>query len=291
LIGPAETWTPETASGLLEGELAATPVESSEWTVEVPEPATVYTLTVRLSTRKDLPHEHGSEGHREAVLRPLVHLVDERGLPLACPLLEIARRRGDGAGGRWVLAPSDAPLEAGAIRAMVERALEGAAQLDARPVHASVEPGEIPILRVVQRRPFVRAGETVPERAELVVRDDAGAVVFRTEVELTGQPESRHGVAEIRTATALAPGLYRVEVATPDAPWRPRNAETGFWVRDEALLASAPPVTVSRDWLRRGGEVFPVIGATYMASDVQRKFLFEVSQLRAQIVLCVSRAS
>ena len=41
------------------------------------------------------------------------------------------------------------------------------------------------------------------------------------------------------------------------------------------MLAAAPPVTVSRDWLRRGGEVLPVIGTTYMASDVHRKFLFE----------------
>ncbi len=148
---------------------------------------------MRLATRKDLPSEHGSEGHREAVLRPLVHLVDARGLPRACPLLEIDRLRGDDAGGRWVLAPSDAPLDAAAIRAMVERALEGAAELDARPVHASVEPGEVPLVRVVQRRPFVRDGEAVPERAELVVRDGDGAEVHRATVELAGQPESRHG--------------------------------------------------------------------------------------------------
>lgn len=279
LIGPAEAWTPETAAGLAEGAIAAAPAAGSEWTAALPEAGTVYTLTVRLATRKDLPGEHGSEGHREAVLRPLVHLADARGLPLACPLLEIDRLRGDGAGGRWVLAPSDAPLDAAAIRAMVERALEGAAELDARPVHASVEPGEVPLVRVVQRRPFVRAGEAVPERAELVVRDDAGAEVHRATVDFAGQPESRHGVAEIATAAPLAPGFYRVEVATPGAPWRPRTAATGFWVRDRELLAAAPPVTVSRDWLRRGGEVFPVTGTTYMASDVQRKFLFEPDPL------------
>ena len=283
-IGPAEAWSRDRDGAAIAGDageasLTSAPVTDSEWTLGLPDAATVYELTVRLATRKDLPDEHGSEGHRDAVLRPLVHVTDGAGLARACPLLEIDRLRGEGAGGRWLLAPSDTALPAEAIRAIVERALEGAAQLDARPVWASVEPGEVPAVRIVQNRPWVRAGEAVPERAEVVVSDETGAEVFRTEVALTGQPQQRHGVAEIRTGTPLAPGLYRVDVTTPDAPWHPRSASTGFWVRDEQLLASAPPVTVSRDWLRRGGEVFPVIGTTYMASDVQRKFLFEPDPL------------
>ena len=274
LLGPAEAWTREMGEAR-NGPLRTVPVAASGWDAEPASADTVQELIIRLATRKDLPHEHGSEGHRDAVLRPLAHVVDDLGVPRACPLLEIDRLRGDDAGARWVLAPSDARLETRTIRALVERALEGAAELDAGPVHASVEAGEIPVVRVAQRRPFVRAGEAVPERAEVVVLDGAGREVHRRTVELTGQPESRHGVAMIRTEAPLAPGLYRVEVATPDAPWAPRRVTTGFWVRDPELLAAAPPVTVSRDWLRRGGEVFPVIGTTYMASDVHRKFLFE----------------
>lgn len=272
LIGPAEPWrrSDEPAT-----PLATAAVEGSGWLSAFPEAETVYELVVRLATKKDLGGEHGSEGHRDAVLRPLVHVVDADGLPRACPLAEIDRVRGAEAGGRWVLAPSDAPLSAPTIRAMVERALQGAAELDVRPVHASVEPGEVPVLRVFQRRPFVRAGEAVPWRAAVVVRDDAGREVFQGRVELVGRPESRQGTVAVRTAEPLAPGLYRAEVTTPDAPWSPRRAMAGFWVRDAELLAAAPPVTVSRDWLRRGGEVMPVIGTTYMASDVHRKFLFE----------------
>jgi hypothetical protein len=82
------------------------------------------------------------------------------------------------------------------------------------------------------------------------------------------------GVVAVRPARPLPPGLYRTEVRL-DAPWSPRVATAGFWVKDERLLASAPPLTASRDWLRRGGRVFPVAGTTYMASDVHRKFLFE----------------
>ena len=270
-IGPAEVWTPSSTGS---SDLAVVPLEAAGWDLDHPKPETVQELIVRLASRKDLD-EHGSEGHRDAILRPLVHLRDPQGIPQACPLLEIDRLRGPEAGGRWVLATSDAKLSAPLIRGMVERALEGPAQLDARPVHASVESGELPLIRIAQRRPFVRAGERVPKKARVVVRTPQGDEIQRGEVELAGEPTSRHGVFEVHPTSALAPGLYQVDVETPDAPWHPRKTTTGFWVRDSDLLASAKPVTVSRDWLRSGGKVLPVIGTTYMASDVHRKFLFE----------------
>lgn len=270
LVGPAE---PVTTAGLV-----ATLPDSS-WSLPIAGARTVWELTVRLGTRPDLPAEEGAEGYRDGVLRPLVHLVDAGGLPRACPLLEIDRLRGEQAGGRWIFATSDAALPAGTIRALVERALTGAVELDARPVHASVEPGEPPAIRVSLRRPRTRATEIVPGRAEVVVRDASGSEVTRATVELAGAPESRHGEAMLRIEPPLAPGLYEVEVSTPDAPWQPRRTSTGFWVRDAALLAAGPRLAVSRDWLRRDGKVFPVVGTTYMASDVHRKFLFEPNPL------------
>ncbi|HVS62719.1 MAG TPA: hypothetical protein VMT85_04340 [Thermoanaerobaculia bacterium] len=280
LIGPAEPWTAASPIGSEEPEgtpqaAEAKALDESFSALAVPEDATVWALTVRLATRKNLEGEHGSEGYRDAVLRPLVHLVDGRGLPVACPALEIDHLRGAAAGARWVLVPTDAPLSGSVIRAAVERALAGASQLEARPVHASVEPGEVPLILIAQRRPVVAVADTIPERATVTVRDDAGVEVFRGEAVLDGQPESRHGVAEVRAAAPLSPGLYRVEVSVEEGVISPSRAATGFWVRDAALLASGPKVTVSRDWLRRDGAVFPIVGTTYMASDVHRKFLFE----------------
>jgi len=282
LIGPAERWSRQQAATSLQassprsqGEFRTVSLNEFGWSLALPEAETIWELTVRLGRRRDLEQEHGSEGHRDAVLWPLAHVVDADGLPRACPLLEINRLRGSEAGGRWLLATSDALLSAQVIRALVVRALQGAVELDACPVHASLESGEVPAVRIVQRRPFVRADEAVPEFADLVVRDDAGREVYRERVILSGPPESKHGVSMIRTEGPLAPGLYHVEVMTPSSPWQPRRTTTGFWICDRELLTTAPPITVSRDWLRRGGQVFPVIGTTYMASDVHRKFLFE----------------
>lgn len=268
LIGPVDV----VAKADIAGPATVTAVEGSGWTRALPEPTKTFALTVRLATRKDMPSEHGSEGPKDAVVRPLAHVVDRDGIPRACPLLAIDRLRGRDAGGRWVLAPSDAPLEAAAIREMVALAAAGAAQVEARPVRASVGSGETPQVRVVVTRPRPPAGETPAPRAHLRVTSEGGAVVHEAEVALDGTREIRAGLATLPAQSR--PGLYRVAVTVPGAPW-PNAVTTGFWVKDDALLAKGPRLTVSRDWLRADGKVFPVVGATYMASDVHRKFLFE----------------
>lgn len=266
LLGPAERWTRG------DGRFVTASVGPG-WTAGFPDGTTVYPLTLRLA-RKAVPGgESGAAGPRDAVVRPLVHVLDAEGIPRSCPLLEIDRLRGDEAGARWVLAPSDAVLTPALIRAAIERALQGAVELAARPVHAAVAPGEPAALRIVVSRPASRRGERVPGRATVVVRTDAGRPVFTGTAVLTGPPETRTALLSI--PGQARPGLYHVTVETPDAPWQPKATTTGFWVRDARLLASAERLSASRDWLRRDGAVFPVIGTTYMASDVHRKFLFE----------------
>jgi hypothetical protein len=270
LIGPAEALTRDDAA-----PHTTKPVAESGWATPFPEPKTTYSLKLRLASRKDTPTDDGSAGPRDAVVRPLVHVVDARGLPRACPLLEVDRLLGDEAGARWVLAPSDARLTAAVVRAAVLRALEGSSEIVARPLRATVEPGEAPILRVSARRPGARAIEGAPERLRVTVTDAAGRTVSTDDVALVGPRESRTGLLTIHPRSPLSPGLYHASVEVPGATTHPSHTTTGFWVRDAPLLAKGPRLTVSRDWLRRDGQVFPLVGTTYMASDVHRKFLFE----------------
>jgi endoglucanase len=228
LIGPAE---PVRASNL------SVSLPDKAWTLPIDGAHTVWELTLRLAKKAVAPDD-GSQGAREAVARPLVHLVDGDGIPRACPLIEIQRLLGDDAGGRWIFATSDAPLSKDVIRAMVTRAMQPAFELRAIPVRASIEPGEMPAFKINA------------ENAKVVIHDDRGGL----------KPASK----------SLPPGLYHVEVTAGD-----QRTTTGFWVRDSKLLASAPHMSVSRDWMRRDGKVFPIVGTTYMASDVHRDFLFE----------------
>ena len=130
-----------------------------------------------------------------------------------------------------MLAPSDARLDAATIRKAVERALEGAVELDARPVRAAVEPGEAPTLRVILRRPAPRAGEAVPSRARVSVRNDAGAEVYsRRGASSSGPARCEPASSTLRTAAALAAGpLPRrgVDPRRPLAPARGRRRASG----------------------------------------------------------------
>ncbi len=271
LIGPAE---PVERSAEAPGGRTVV-VAGTGWESAWPEVSKTWALTVRLTRRKDMEKEDGSAGPRDGVVRPLVHVVDADGTPRLCPLLEIDRLRAGEAGARWVLAPSNARLPASVIREAVRRALSGAVELAARPVHASVEPGEAATLRVTLSRPAPHADERSPDHALVHVRDDQGAEVFSDQVALEGPAEFRTALVTIRTTSPLPPGLYHAEIETPDAPWQPRSVVTGFWVKDEKLLQAGPHLSVSRDWIRRDGHPLPVLGTTYMASDVHRKFLFE----------------
>lgn len=306
LIGPAEEIRP--ADFVAAGPLAVKPAFGSDWArvdpamadrgqgspaqtgepaeggvlnpAELPPPAfplpeRAFALTVRFATRKDLPAEDGAAGPRDALLRPLVQVLDGRGLPVACPLLEIDRLRGDDAGARWVLAPSDATLDAATIHGLLLRALAGATELVVRPVWACVEPGEIPRLRLQLRRPGDRGLRRGALKARVTVTDESGAVRFETAAALEGPADVRMTEVAIHPKTPLTPGYYQADIDLPEFSGCPRSARTGFWVRDAGLLLKGPAVTASRDWLRKDGHVFPIIGTTYMAADVHRKFLFE----------------
>ena len=271
LIGPAQeidvtTFAGPRTSGVVEG---------TGWTRPLGEPRRTWALTIRLTSTKDLPGEDGSAGPRDGVVRPLVQIRDAEGLARACPLLEIDRLRGPGGGGRWVLAPTDGALPAVVIRDAVERALQASVAVDARPIRAAVDAGEPARIRVNVARPGARAGEMPAAKALVRVRDDVGREVATSEVELLGPAELRTGIATIATAAAFPPGVYHARVEVADVAWSPRTTETGFWVKDATLLASGPRLSVSRDWLRADGRVLPIVGTTYMASDVHRKFLFE----------------
>jgi hypothetical protein len=78
-IGPAEAigrgdrWTERAASADTGWTAGFAGASQSTWA-----------LTLRLASNKDFPDEHGSAGPRDAVARPLVHLVDADGVARGC---------------------------------------------------------------------------------------------------------------------------------------------------------------------------------------------------------------
>src|SRR4029077_18172545 len=96
---------------------------------------------------------------------------------------------GDAAGARWVLATTDAKLDAPVVRAIVSRALEGAYELRALPTRATVDEGAAAEIRVVEQR---WRGTPASARAHVAVTDAAGRAEHAAAAAPSGAGLRRH---------------------------------------------------------------------------------------------------
>jgi len=241
-------------------------------------PKRTWSLTVRFASTKDFNDEDGGAGVREAVLRPLVRWADSAGVSRACAVQEIDRLRGEWSAGRWVFATTDADIGVAAIRKLAERAIAGPCEFEARVLPASLEVGERPRVRVFLRRPLF--GESAPLKVAFKLQDSRGKLLGEKTVNLGGSASLRTADAVFETPSTLAPGLYTVTADLLGAGYHVPTARTAVWVKDSKLLQTGPRLTAGRDWLRWDGKAVPVVGTTYMDSQVHRKFLFEPNPAR-----------
>lgn len=287
----------------------------------------VHALTVRFTTSKDFAQEDGSSGPRDAVLRPVVHALDEGKHPIAAPVVCIDRLQGPFAGGRWVLACVDGDIGAEALRAMIDVAAAGAIDFQVRPTWACYREDEHPAIAVRLHRPAGIPRDAVAD-CRIDVTSTQGRVVARRDVDLTIAGDlALLPATPLGLKRPLPPGRYTVrarislQLPTLRTPVTLEHAN-GFWMHDEELLASGAPLTVLAaaslppaaqgnaeqpgvpgpgtqqapvpaagasaarsaaahpagiPVLARDGAPFVVRGTSYMAGDVQRKFLFEAN--------------
>jgi hypothetical protein len=201
----------------------------------------IFELYVRLSSTSNEPDEAGSDGPHEGVVQSLVLGLNREGRAIAAPIVQIDRHLAEFRGGRWVFANFSGPLTANAVRALVERASQGAARFRVWSEFASYRAGEVPSISV----------EGVKGDYSLEVRDPEGQV--------------NRDLKQI-----AKPGFYEIRARAGDL-----THTNGFWVYDDDLLKRGKPLTVDNHFFYRDGKVFPVTGTTYMASDVHRRYLFE----------------
>ncbi|GEM_PF-179158 len=81
-------------------------------------------------------------------------------------------------------------------------------------------------------------------------------------------------VEQLRVPLPLTPGFYTAVLEAITESGERRVLRQGFWCRDEKLLSAGKYLTCDRDYFMRDGEPLPIVGMTYMTSDVARKFIF-----------------
>ena len=226
----------------------------------------VYELDVRLTSARDRADEIGSAGMREATMKALLQGLNASGTPIAAPFVQIDRLEGPFAGGRWVLANLRGTLEPEAIRTLARIAREGASEFEVSPSFACYYGDERPSFTVRLKRP---KGDVKGGVASIILRSgDRKDAIATATAALTVSPIL--AVGEGQVSHGLTPGMYVAEARCGNL-----RAETGFLVAANPGAAGGTPLTCNRDYFLRGGQPLVLTGTTYMAADVQRKFLLD----------------
>ena len=239
----------------------------------------VYELYVRLSSTNSEPDEAGSDGPRDAILQPLVYGFDNNASgPKASPVIQIDRLLAEFAGGRWVLANFRGNILPNKLKELADTAAQGAVHIEYRSSFACYREGETPTLIVRVHRP--KGGLENPLHCEFTVHGLTGGILWESTVALKAEGTHATGSIEMPRTIKYSPGSYffrgRLSWKSPFIGMNPPGVDgCAFWFYDDALMTRGKPLTVDNHFFYREGEVFPVTGTTYMASDVHRRYLFD----------------
>lgn len=240
-----------------------------------------WNLVPHVTKSSDLPHQMGSAGPMDTRIYPLLKGSTANGREVAAPVVLWENVGGPFLGGRWLfvnqpLTASFWEQDGGAeMRRWAAFCAKGITELWIKPNYATYESGERAILTLQAQR----LGRSLPVH-------ETQHWTFRISVKHDGEESSewyhtvtvdvngQFHVQRIPVALDIKPGAYRVVCEAEGPDGEIRRLRQGFWGADPQLLQAGSPVTCNRDYFIKDGRPLPVVGMTYMTSDVARKFLF-----------------
>ncbi|MFC4304066.1 beta-galactosidase [Cohnella boryungensis] len=240
-------------------------------------------FVVHFTTLDDHPGDGGTSGPMDAHLYPLLKGVSRDGREVAAPVVLVENTKAAHAGGRWLfvnLQASERLWSEQGIQAIQEWSAycaNGVTEIWFKPNYASYYPGERATLTLqlqqLSRLPS-RADKRRHWRFEISVLKEAEGErlpVWSGESAMNGSRELQF--ARIATDLPLEPGYYEAECRAITDDGEVRTLRQGFWGYDAELLRKGDYLSRDRDYFRRGDRPMPIVGMTYMTSDVARKFL------------------
>jgi len=248
-------------------------------------------LVPHVTKSSDHPDQMGSSGPMDTRIYPLLVGVTKDGREVTAPVVLWEHVGGPFAGGRWLF--FNQPIDGDWAEAPAEAArwasfcAKGVTELWLKPNYATYRPGERASLSLQMQRivsPGMearRTGETAGGRGSrerekwtlsfAVGRDGEEAEWTHA---LPVEAGEEWEATAFSVPVEIRPGLYYAICRAEAADGEVRVLRQGFWGYDAALLSSGSPVVAGKDYFERAGRPLPVVGMTYMTSDVARKFLF-----------------
>ncbi|WP_239613572.1 beta-galactosidase [Cohnella mopanensis] len=240
-------------------------------------------FVLHFTTLDDHPGDGGTSGPMDAHLYPLLKGVSRDGREVAAPVVLVENTKASHVGGRWLfinMLANERLWSSMGIRALEEWSAycaNGVTEIWFKPNYASYYPGERPTL-TLQLQQLSRLPDRINQRRrwsfEIAVSkhgDDNLIKIWSEESSLTESRELQF--IRFPVDIPIEPGYYEAECRAQAEDGETKVFRQGFWGFDEKLLQEGEFLSRDRDYFRRGNRPMPIVGMTYMTSDVARKFL------------------
>lgn len=237
-----------------------------------------WNLVPHVTKASDLPHEMGSAGPMDTRIYPLLTGTSSTGREVAAPVVLWEHHGGSFRGSRWMLVNQTVNRnfwECGGAAYLLHWAqfcAKGVTEMWLKPNYASYEPGERAVLTLQAQFLGCAAPPKMWSFSMTVTKDDKVEPDWSYKAEMEVTKDIRF--LRIPVEVNIDPGLYHVVCKAQSEDGETRVLRQGFWGFDGALLAEGEPITSDRDYFIKDGTPLPVVGMTYMTSDVARKYLF-----------------
>lgn len=245
-----------------------TPLASFQWKRS-------FSPVLRLSITEKYPRE-GPMGDADSTGDIDGHLTSlawgtADGHRLATPAIVIDHDRQRFVGGRWVFLNCE-PLD-NFYESQAEALL---------PVLASIAVRRGDRFELHPQYPLFVQGEPLALKYEMLngtsaVNSEGDKLQIRVTAERGGMPFELTTLASkpitLPVEAASGEGFHTIEAKILRNGRSIGTYRSGFWMRDLRYLTSGPKLTVGPDYFQLDGQPLPVVGTTYMSSEVQRLFL------------------
>ena len=236
-----------------------------------------FAMTIRLSS-KDMYNRLGSWGSIDAKWEGLLYGVDPANHKLAALASYVDHFQNQLVGSRWVFANFEpkagyweSPKGKELIQNLAQFAAQGAIGFKAMPTKANYRAKEKAAIRVTFENPKIKK-QSFEISLDLIRKGQ----VVETLKKFRGF-QAEHLEDTFKFKTDLKSGFYEVLISikkgTDSKESVPFTYKTGFWREDLKALAKGKSFGANATYLTRDGKSYPVVGTTYMASDVHRYFL------------------
>ncbi|BBI31252.1 beta-galactosidase [Cohnella abietis] len=245
-----------------------------------------FSLILHVTKETSIPHEMGSLGPMNAHIHPLVTAISKEGRTVAAPVVLLENNRGVYAGGRWMFV--NQPLRASfwnadggdAILAWAEYCSRGVTEVWLKPGYASYDPGD----RAKFKFQWQALGSHAPSLQDrsnkewtlklIFGKDESGEPHAEWTQSYTLASSNEQQSITINVPLELTAGQYTMRADLISNTGEQKTLRQSIWCWDEQMLREGEMLTCDRDYFYKNGRPLPLVGMTYMTSDVARNFLF-----------------